>query len=261
MYVELGTIWKPEGRRKRVYLIRAKPPNSMSTRIQSKICQSPSKPKKARVFLVDDHPVVRKGLEEVINQENDLVICGQAGRAAEALQAISKLSPDLVILDLSLEGTSGMELLKQLKVSCEGLPVLVLSMHDESLFAERALHAGARGYIMKHEALSTLHTAIRRVLGGGVYLSDSLSQRFLERATKKPKESSQEDSSALRQLSDRELEVLQMIGNGIGTSKIASTLRLSVKTVETYRANLKQKLRLENAAQLMQYAVNWAQRV
>jgi DNA-binding NarL/FixJ family response regulator len=232
--------------------------NSVKAKVQPQVRQDSSSSKKARIFLVDDHPIVRKGLEEILNHEDDFVICGQATRASEALQAILSTSPDLVILDLSLDGTNGIELLKQLKISCSGLSVLVLTMHDESLFAERALQAGARGYIMKHEALTNLHTAIRRVLGGGIYLSDSMSQRLLERATKK---NSEEASSDFHRLSDRELEVLQMIGQGLGTSAIAAKLHLSVKTVETYRANLKQKLRLTNAAELVRYAVSWVQAV
>jgi DNA-binding NarL/FixJ family response regulator len=208
----------------------------------------------ARIFLVDDHPVVRSGLVELINQEKDMVVCGEASSAEEALGKISQEVPDLVVVDLSLEGTSGLELLKSLKIRDESLPVLVLSMHDETLYAERALRAGAKGYLMKNAPLGQLQQAIREVLAGRVHLSPRMTEQILHSLS-----GPSGAASPLDRLSDREMEVFEMIGRGLGTTEIARKLHLSVKTVETYRGNIKDKLALKDAAQLVQHAVQWVQ--
>jgi len=211
---------------------------------------------KHKIFIVDDHPIVRKGLTQLINQENDLVVCGEAESANSALEVLKKLKPDLAIVDISLQGVDGIELIKTMKIRYSNLPVLVVSMHDESVFAERALRAGARGYIMKQEAIERMMEAIRRVLKGDLYISGRVSEnivkRFIDGKTEIP-------SSPIEVLSDRELEVFQLIGQGYGTSRIAQELHLSIKTVESYRANIKEKFKLKNAAELMKHAVHWVE--
>ncbi len=213
---------------------------------------TPGTSRKTRIFLVDDHPIVRIGLTELINQKRNLVVCGEAESAEAALQAIASLHPDLVIVDLSLEGTGGLGLIKDLKIRHPKLPVLVLSMHEESLYAERALRAGARGYIMKQEAKTRLEIAIRRVVGGKIYVSPKMSDRLMELATGP---GPARKGMPLEHLSDRELEVFEMIGRGKGTSEIARLLHLSVKTIEGYRANIKTKLGLQSALELVRYAL------
>ena len=208
--------------------------------------------RKTRIFLVDDHPIVRIGLTELINQKRDLVVCGEAESAEAALQAIPSLHPDLVIMDLSLKGTGGLGLIKDLKIRHPKLPVLVLSMHEESLYAERALRAGARGYVMKREAGTQLESAIRRTVGGKIHLSKRMSDQLLELVTGP---ASAKRGPLLDRLSDRELEVFEMIGRGKGTSEIARLLHLSVKTIEGYRANIKAKLGLKSALELVRYAL------
>jgi DNA-binding NarL/FixJ family response regulator len=209
-------------------------------------------PRKTRIFLVDDHPIVRIGLTELINQKRDLVVCGDAESAGAAIQAIPSSHPDLVIVDLSLKGSGGLGLVKDLKIRHPKLPVLVLSMHEESLYAERALRAGARGYIMKGEAKTQLEIAIRRVVSGKIYLSKRMSDRFLEFVTG-PAQAKK--GPLLAQLSNRELEVFEMIGRGKGTGEISRLLHLSVKTIEGYRANIKTKLGLKSALDLVRYAL------
>jgi DNA-binding NarL/FixJ family response regulator len=213
---------------------------------------TPGESRKTRIFLVDDHPVVRIGLKELINQKPDLLVCGEAESAEAALQAILSLHPDLAIVDLSLQGAGGLGLIKDLKIRHPKLPVLVLSMHEESLYAERALRAGARGYVMKREARTQLESAIRRTVGGKIYLSKRMSDRLLELVTG-PVQAKK--GQPLEQLSDRELEVFEMIGRGKGTSEIAKLLHLSVKTIEGYRANIKTKLGLKSALELVRYAL------
>ncbi len=210
----------------------------------------------ARLFLIDDHPVVLQGLTQLINQDTRLMVCGQAAEAREGLTAIAVLKPDLVIIDIVLKSGSGLDLLKSLMLQYPKLPVLVLSMHDESLYAERVLRVGAKGYIAKSEATENLLTAIHRVLKGEIYLSDTMASRILSRLAR-----GQPDKgvSPLGHLSDRELEVFQLIGRGHGSREIAAQLHLSVKTIETYRAHLKEKLRLQNATELIQHAVHWVQ--
>jgi len=214
----------------------------------------PSTLEKKKIFLVDDHAVLREGLAELINHSTDLAVCGTASSAEEALARIPEARPDLIVVDLALPETGGMELLRLLKLRHPSLPALVLSMHDESVYAERTLRAGAKGYIMKHEAITEVQAAIRRVLEGGLYLSRRVSDRLVQTAVQaRPGR----DAQPISGLSDREFEVLEMIGLGQGTSEIARNLHLSVKTIETYQAKLKEKLDLADAAKLYQYARRW----
>jgi DNA-binding NarL/FixJ family response regulator len=203
---------------------------------------------------VDDHPIVRQGLALFIEREPDLTVCGEAEDATSALQAIRDAGPDFVILDISLNGPDGLELLKTLRVRYPSLPALVLSMHDESVYAERALRAGANGYIMKQEAADKVITAIRHILGGDVYLSDRLTKQMLQQFVN----GSISPRDPLAKLSDRELEVFRLIGAGHGTRQIADELHVSTKTVESYQAHIKEKLALRNARELVQYAVEWS---
>ena len=212
--------------------------------------------RKARVFLVDDHPLVREHLTALIQREADLEVCGEAADAPAALSVISRQSPDLVILDISLKRSSGLELIKNLKELWPKLPVLVLSMHDEMLYAERSLRAGALGYITKEEATVNVLPAIRKVLGGQVYLSERMAGRMVKRMVGGVTE---EAGSPLKVLTDRELEVFQMLGRGFGTRQIAEELRLGIKTVESYRARIKEKLQLADGNQLLQHAIQWVQ--
>jgi DNA-binding NarL/FixJ family response regulator len=209
---------------------------------------------KCKIFLVDDHPIVRQGLALFIDREPDLMVCGEAEDATSALQAIRESTPDFVILDISLDGRDGLELLKTLRVGHPNLPVLILSMHDESVYAERSLRAGANGYIMKQEAADKVITAIRQILGGDVYLSDRLTKRMLQQFVN----GSISPRDPLAKLSDRELEVFRLIGAGHGTRQIADELHVSTKTVESYQAHIKEKLALRNARELVQHAVEWS---
>ncbi len=218
--------------------------------------QAKGKAKKLRVLIVDDHPIVRHGLRQLISQEPDLEVSGEAERPSEALKAIASLKPHVAIVDLSLREGSGLELIKDIKVRHPKLAVLVLSMHDESIYGERVLRAGARGYITKAEASENLLTAIRRVLAGEIYLSEKMAARMLHKLAAGPGVT---DSSPVGVLSDRELEVFQLIGQGLRTRQIAERLQLSVKTIETYRENIKWKLKLEDAAELLQHAIRWVQ--
>lgn len=209
-----------------------------------------------RVCLVDDHPVVRHGLAQLINQEADLHVCGEAEDLTAALDLIQKSRPDLILVDITLKGRSGLELIKTLNGLTPPRPVLVVSMHDETLYAERALRAGAKGYIMKEEAPEKVLMAMRRVLAGHVYLSDQMSARVLQQASGA---SHRPAASPLERLSDRELEVFRLLGRGRGTREIAEALHLSVKTVETYRAHIMEKLQLRHATELIQHAVQFVQ--
>ena len=214
------------------------------------------KPKRSKVFLVDDHPLVREHLRALLQREPDLEVCGEAAEAPTALSLIGKLNPDLVILDISLKRSHGLELLKELRGLHPGLPVLVLSMHDEALYAERALRAGARGYITKEEATVDVLSAVRKVLAGGAYLSDRMSARMVHKLA-----GGQSNPTASPQeiLTDRELQVFQLIGSGMGTRQIADDLRVGIKTVESYRARIKEKLQLADANELLQHAIHWVQ--
>jgi DNA-binding NarL/FixJ family response regulator len=210
--------------------------------------------KKFRVLLIDDHPIVRQGLALLIDREADLSVCGEAEGAHSAFHAIATLRPDIVLLDISLSGPDGLDVLKEIRMKTGSLPVLILSMHDESIYAERAMRAGANGYIMKQEATEKVLVAIRRILQGGVYLSDRLTNTMLQQfvhGTWAPK------TSPLVTLTDRELEVFRLIGEGHGTRQIADELHLSVKTIESYQAHIKEKLSLRNARELVQHAIEW----
>jgi DNA-binding NarL/FixJ family response regulator len=215
----------------------------------------PDRPK-SKVFLVDDHPLVREHLRSLLERDADLVVCGEAADAPTALSLIPVREPDLVILDISLKRSHGLELLKDLKEWRPKLPVLVLSMHDETLYAERSLRAGAMGYITKEEATVNVLTAIRKVLAGQVYLSERMAGRMMQKLARGTTPAA---SSPLELLADRELEVFQMIGRGLGTRQIAEELRLGIKTVESYRARIKEKLHLTDANQLLQHAIQWVQ--
>ncbi|MHC4904892.1 MAG: response regulator transcription factor [Planctomycetota bacterium] len=216
--------------------------------------QNKAKEDQSKILVVDDHPMVREGLVRLVENEPDLVICGQADDAPEALRAISETKPDIVILDIALKSSSGIELMKSIKAQYPKLPVLVLSMHNEALYAERALHAGAMGYIMKQEASEKLLTAIRRVLDGEIFVSDAISKRLIYQLAHGKDDTA---ASPVDSLSDRELEVFHLIGQGYGTSQIAGKLYLSIKTIETYRTHIKEKLNLADARELLQYAIQW----
>jgi DNA-binding NarL/FixJ family response regulator len=210
--------------------------------------------RKRTVFIVDDHPLLRQGLALLINRENDLAVCGEAQEAQTAMHAISKYQPDILIVDISLNGPDGLDLLKNIRNSYPGLPVLILSMHDEATYAERALRARANGYIMKQEATEKVLVAVRRILNGEVYLSDRIANKLLRQYIGGASTALQ---SRLNALSDRELEVFRSIGEGRSTRQIADELHLSVKTVETYQAHLKEKLALRSGRELIQHAIQW----
>jgi DNA-binding NarL/FixJ family response regulator len=213
------------------------------------------------VLLVDDHPIVRQGLALLIDREPDLAVCGEAEGARTAYHAIATLRPDLVVLDISLSGPDGLDVLKEIRTSTGSLPVLILSMHDESIYAERAMRAGANGYIMKQEATEKVLVAIRRILGGGVYLSERLTSTILQqfvRGASPAKTVASVMTSPLVNLTDRELEVFRLIGSGHSTRQIADELHLSVKTIESYQAHIKEKLALRNARELVQHAIEWS---
>lgn len=209
---------------------------------------------KSRVFLVDDHPITRQGLTALINRETNLVVCGEADSAPVAIDQIQKLAPDIALVDVTLKTTSGIELMKNLKALMPDMPVLMMSMHDESLFAERALRAGAKGYIMKLETGTAILAAIRRTLSGDLYLSEKMKERMLHRLVKA---GTTEVVYSIDSLSDREMEVFQLIGNGYGTRQIAARLNLSVKTIDSYREHLKLKLRLDRGTELVRHAIQW----
>ncbi len=220
----------------------------------SKKQQAKGENRKTKIVVVDDHPIVRQGLTELVNREDDLIVCGQAEDAHQAMQAIKTLKPDIIIVDISLKETSGMELIKDIKARYPSLSVLALSMHDESMYAERVLRAGAEGYIMKAEATENIVMAIRKVLSGQIYLSDRMVPKMVRKLVGA---GANVGLSAIERLSDRELEVFRSIGQGHTTRQIAENLHLSIKTIETYRAHIKEKLHLVNAAKLLQYAIRW----
>lgn len=210
---------------------------------------------KKRVFVVDDHPIVRQGLALLINREADLAVCGEAEDAQNALQAVTSAKPDILIVDISLNGPDGLDLLKNVRTKYPDLPVLILSMHDESIYAERALRAGAQGYIMKQEATEKVLVAVRRILSHEIYISERIANRMLQRyigsrGTGRP--------YSVADLTDRELEVFRLIGEGHSTRQIAEELHISVKTVESYQAHIKEKLSLRSARELVQHAIQWS---
>ncbi len=209
---------------------------------------------KIKVVIVDDHPLFRERLAQLINHEPDMEVTGEADSAEDAIQLIRNRSPDLAIIDITLKGSSGLELIKSIKALSIGVPVLVLSMHEESLYAERALRAGATGYITKHQAADEVLSAIRRVLAGEVYLSEKMTSGFLKSLTSAGVKTI---SRAIDRLTDRELEVLDFIGSGQTTRQIADKLQLGVATVDTYRARIKEKMNFRNAAELQHFAIRW----
>ncbi len=209
-----------------------------------------------KVMLVEDHKMFREWLAQMIVKDRSFTICGEADNIQSAMKAIQTDRPDIAIIDITLRGSSGLELIKDLKASGTAIPVLVLSMHDETLYAERVLRAGARGYITKHEASSTLLKAIRHVLGGEVYLSEKMTAAMLAKMTG---QGNRTLSSGMELLADRELEVFQLVGKGFNTREIAEQLHLGETTVDTYRARIKEKLQLRNAAELYSRAAQWVQ--
>jgi len=209
---------------------------------------------KKKILIVEDHPIFRWGLSELINQEPDMVVCGEATDVSGAWKAIEGLNPDLIIADITLENSDGIDLTKEVSRRNKAIPVLILSMHDQFLYAERALHAGARGYIMKQEAMEKVVTAIRQVLAGKVYLNEQVKDQILFNLADRPAGNGR---SPLHRLTDRELEVFRMIGKGFSTREIASKLHLSIKTIGTYRERIKEKLNLKHANELMRHAVHW----
>jgi DNA-binding NarL/FixJ family response regulator len=211
---------------------------------------------KTRIFIIDDHALIRRGLATLIGGEADMEVCGQAEDAATGFRDVMKLQPDLVIVDLSLKGNSGLELIKSIRSFNPKIQILVLSMHHESIYALRVLKAGARAYVMKQEVVNKVIEAIRRIRNGDLFFSDSVANQLLNRviAGETP-----EDSSPVAALSDRELEIVNLIGNGLLTREIAVNLHLSVKTVETHRAHIKEKLHLNNATLLVQFCVRWVE--
>ena len=215
-----------------------------------------SAPKRARILVVDDHPTMREGLARVIDETADLTVCAQAESIHRALELIETTQPDLVIVDITLRRENGIELIKDLKLRHPKLPVLVHSMHDEQVYAQRSLRAGARGYLMKHEPPPKLLHAIRQVLAGEIYLSETMTRQMLHHVADSP---FAKGVSPVERLSDRELEVLEQLGQGRKTKEIAADLHLSIKTVQTYCEHLKEKLELKDATSLTRFAVQWVE--
>ncbi len=209
-----------------------------------------------RVLIVDDHPVTRQGLKGLIQQSPDLEVCGEAATVQAALECVAQLRPDVAIVDISLKGESGIDLIKDLRARHPDLPVFTLSMHDEAIYAEEVLRAGALGYSTKEEAAANLLHGIRQVLGGQVFLSERMSAKMLFKTVGHRAEA---PGLSIDRLSEREMEVFRLIGQGLTTRKIAETLQVSTKTIESHRASIKQKLQLDSATELAQHAIHWAQ--
>lgn len=207
-----------------------------------------------RIVVIDDHPLFRKGLEQLISSSDGFAVCGEAGNAAEGLSVLRKLEPDLAIIDISLPGANGIELIKNIRAEFPKLPVLVLSMHDEALYALRSIRAGAQGYIMKQEALENVIRALHEIMAGRPYLSSAMSAKLITNFAKGGEEGK---ANPTDKLSDRELEILELIGKGHEVREIAYELHLSPKTVDTHRAHIKEKLNLANARQVARFAVQW----
>jgi DNA-binding NarL/FixJ family response regulator len=216
--------------------------------------ETPAPVEKRRVLIIDDHPIFRHGISAMINAEADLMVCGEAGTAPQALEAMRTLEPDIALVDISLPGANGIELLKSMRAEAPKLPMLVVSMHDESLYALRALRAGALGYVMKAEALNSILVAIRKVLQGEPYLSPKFSDRLVFKAIRSMDEGL---GSPVDKLSDRELEVLNLMGRGFGAQDIANELHLSVKTIETHRAHIKEKLDFHDSKEMVRFSIEW----
>ncbi len=211
---------------------------------------------KTRIFIVDDHPLLRRGLAELINREPDMMFCGEAEDSPTALQLIGKHKPDLIIVDISLKGYNGIELIKNIKALDPKIQILVLSMHDESVYAMRVLKAGAKAYVMKQELTDKVMEGIRRIRAGKVFVSERVASRMLDQVVVGGSPSTE---SPIESLSDRELEIVNMIGSGLPTRDIAGKLNISIKTVESHRARIKEKLNLDNAIQLVQFCVRWVE--
>lgn len=213
-------------------------------------------PSQTRILIVDDHPMMREGLAQLIGQQPDMMVCGEAGEAGDALEKVRQLKPNLVLADITLPGRNGLELIKDIQALESGVLVLVISMHDESFYAERVLRAGGRGYVMKQEGGKRILEAIRHVASGQIFVSEKMSARILEvfsghRPT--------EGRAALESLTDREFEVFQLIGQGMGTKELALELHLSPKTIQVHRANIKFKLQVHSMAELIRHAVRWVE--
>jgi DNA-binding NarL/FixJ family response regulator len=214
-------------------------------------CDEPST---KRIVIVDDHPLFRKGLEQLIRSDGSFEVCGEAGNAREAMDVVRQVEPNLAIVDISLPGTNGIELIKNIRAEFAKLPILVLSMHDESLYALRALRAGAQGYVMKHEAMANVVQAIHEVFSGWPYLSPAMSAQVI---MKFAHSASDGKTDPVSKLSDRELEILELIGKGNDVGQIAKLLHLSPKTVETHRAHHKDKLNWKNSREVARFALQW----
>ena len=207
-----------------------------------------------RIYIVDDHPLVRQGLSQIIANEDDMEICGEAEDSPSAMTGVGETQPDAVIVDISLKGNNGLELIKNLKAIHEEIPILVFSMHDESIYAQRALRAGAKAYVMKKEPSEKIVEAIHKIIKGEIYVSASVADQVLHQIVNGPNNAS---TSPVDRLTDRELEVVQLIGRGLSSREIAESLNLSVKTIESHRAHVKEKLSLRNATELVQFSVQW----
>jgi DNA-binding NarL/FixJ family response regulator len=217
--------------------------------------RKPAATQRKTIFIVDDHPMMREGLAQLISQEKDLVVCGEADDAAAALEQIEKLKPNLALVDITLRSSNGLELIKDLAIRAPQTATLVISMHDESLYAERVLRAGGRGYVMKQEGGKKLMEAIRHVLSGKTYVSEKIAAKIFDVFAGRPTE----ESSPVERLTDREFEVFRLIGGGFSTKQIAEKLHVSAKTVEVHRVNIKQKLNIATAPELMRFAVRWVE--
>lgn len=211
---------------------------------------------KTKIIIVEDHPIFRMGIEELINREPDMVVCGDAEDVDSARDVIEKHNPDLVIVDLTLKNSSGIELIKEIGQKQKGISVLVLSMHDESLHAERCILAGAKGYIMKQEASESVVMAVRQILSGNIYVSTAIMSNILNKFQNQPDTIHE---SPLKRLTDREIQIFQLIGKGLSTGEISDQLRISVKTIGTYRERIKEKLCLKHGSELVRTAVIWVE--
>jgi DNA-binding NarL/FixJ family response regulator len=212
---------------------------------------------KKRILLVDDHPILRRGIAQLLQQEPDLVVCGEAESAHEALKAAEQTQPDLALVDISLKDSSGIELIKDMKIRWPNMPVLVPSMHDETFYAERVLRAGARGYVTKSEASAKVVEGIRTVLSGEIYVSEKVASKVIGQIVGGKRQAP--EGFLVDRLSDREFEVFEQVGQGLQTRDIAERMHLSVKTIEAHRENIKKKLNLTNATELLQHAIRWTQ--
>ena len=211
---------------------------------------------RSRVFIVDDHTMFREGLRQLIDHEAGLMVCGDAADSMEALRGIRESDPDIVLVDISLSGASGIDLIKSIKSEFEDLPVLVVSMHDESLYAERALRAGAMGYVMKHEPAKTMKAAIHKVLGGDMHLSEKMASTVIARLMHGQAD---EPVSAIEKLSDRELEVFRALGQGKAVRQIAEEMNVAIPTINSFRNRIKEKLQLKTSTEVMLHAIQWVQ--